>query len=308
MRRGRGCVLSPFMSRRIALLALVLAPALLAQPSATMRPGLLSSLETGWSWSSKEELSRGPARVGEVGVQRFNLSVSGRSTLNIDTAMIYGLAYATHRLDSSAAILPDELSELSLNLGLTRQFSPTWSAAAYLRPGFYGDFDELDGDSFNAPFLATLAYSPSRELTWLFGLNVNAFSDNPVLPVLGVRWQFAPDWTFNVGFPRSGFTWKYSDQLSLNAGVTFQGGSFRVGRDPRAPALIPPPAPRLADTHLDYREVRAGLSADYSLTDTLKISLEAGAVTDRKFDWFDRNYRLDGGTGAYFGLGLKGSF
>lgn len=296
------------MNPRLVLLSLALAPALLAQPSATMRPGLLSSLETGWSWSSREDLSRGPARVGEVGVQRFNFSVSGRSALNADATLAYGIAYATNRLDASAAILPDELSELSLNLGLTRQLSPAWSAAAYLRPGFYGDFDRLDGDSFNTPVLATLAYSPSRELTWLLGLNVNAFSDNPVLPVLGVRWQFAPDWTFNVGFPRSGFAWKYSDQLSLNAGVAFQGGSFRVGRDPRASSLVLPPAPSLSDTYLDYREVRVGMSADYSLTDTLKISLEAGAVTDRKFDWFDRNYRLDGGTGTYFGLGLKGSF
>ena len=296
------------MNPRYVLLALALAPGLLAQPSATMRPGLLSSLEAGWSRSSKEDLSRGPTRVGEVAVQRYSLSVSGRTSLNPETGLLYGLAYATNRLDASAAILPDELAELSLNLGLTRQFSPTWIGAAYLRPGFYGDFDDFNGDSFNAPLLATLAYSPSRELTWLFGLNVNAFSDNPVLPILGVRWQFAPDWTFNVGFPRSGFTWKQSDRLSLNAGVSFQGGSFRVGRDPRATPLSLPALPRLADTYLDYREVRAGLSADYELTETLKISLEAGAVTDRKFDWFDRNYRLDGDAGTYLGLSIRGSF
>lgn len=296
------------MKPRLVLLALALASGLLAQPSATMRPGLLSSLEAGWSWSSKEDLSRGPARVGEVAVQRYSLSVSGRSSLNAETGLLYGLAYTTNRLDASAGILPDELSEFSFNLGLTRQFSPAWSGATYLRPGFYGDFDDLDGDSFNTPVLATLAYSPARELTWLFGLNVNAFSDNPVLPILGVRWQFAPDWTFNVGFPRSGFTWKYSEQLSLQAGVAFQGGSFRVGRDPRASSLILPPAPSLSDTYLDYREVRVGLSADYALTETLKISLEAGAVTDRKFDWFDRNYRLDGDAGTYLGFSIRGSF
>jgi hypothetical protein len=296
------------MNPRLVLLAFALASGLLAQPSATMRPGLLSSLEAGWSWSSQEDLSRGPARVGEVAVQRYSLSVSGRTSMNAETGLLYGLAYATNRLDASSGILPDELSELSLNLGLTRQFSPAWSGAAYLRPGFYGDFDDLNGDSFNAPLLATLAYSPARELTWLFGLNVNAFSDNPVLPILGVRWQFAPDWTFNVGFPRSGFTWKFSDQLSLQAGVAFQGGSFRVGRDPRATPLSLPPPPRLSDTYLDYREVRVGFSAAYALTETLKISLEAGAVTDRKFDWFDRNYRLDGDAGAYFGLSIRGSF
>ena len=142
----------------------------------------------------------------------------------------------------------------------------------------------------------------------MFGLNVNPFSDNPVLPIVGVRWQFTPGWLFNLGFPRSGFTCKYSEQFSLSAGVSFQGGSFRVGRDPRANPLLLPVGPSLADTYLDYREIRAGLSLDYALTETMKLSFDFGAVTDRKFDWFDRNYRLDGDAGSYFGLSLKGSF
>jgi hypothetical protein len=296
------------MKLRTLLLALAAAPALFAQPSATMRPTLLASYDLGWSYSSQEDLARGNTRVGEVSVNRFEFSLSSRSKLSESTSFAYGLAYATNRLDASSAILPDELSELSLNLGLIHHASATWNLAAYVRPGFYGDFDDLNGDSFNAPFLATAAWSPSAQLSWLFGLNVNAFSDNPVLPVLGVRWQFTPDWLFNLGFPRSGFTYKFSERLDLHAGVSFQGGSFRVGRDPRATPLSLPPAPGLANTYLDYREVRAGLSLDYELTETMKLSLDAGAVTDRKFDWFDRNYRLDGGSGTYFGVSLKGSF
>jgi Domain of unknown function (DUF6268) len=296
------------MKLRSSLLALALAPALLAQPSATMRPALLASYDFGWSFSSQEDLSRGAARAGEVSVHRFDFSLSSRARLSESTSFAYGLAYATNRLDASAAILPDELSELSLNLGLIHRHSESLTLAAYARPGFYGDFDDLNGDAFNAPLLLTAGWSPSRELTWLFGLNVNAFSDNPVLPILGVRWQFATDWLFNVGFPRSGLTYKASEKLNLAAGVSFQGGSFRVGRDPRATPLSLPVAPGLADTYLDYREVRAGLNLEYDLSETLKLTADVGAVTDRKFDWFDRDYRLDGDTGAYFSLALKGSF
>lgn len=279
-----------------------------AQPSATMRPDLLATYDAGWSYSSREDLTRSGARAGEVSVNRFDFSLSGRTKLTEATSFGYGLAYATNRLEASAAILPDELSELSLNLGLVHRYSETWNLAVYLRPGFYGDFDKFNSEAFNAPFLATAAYTPSRELTWLFGLNVNPFSDNPVLPILGVRWQFAPDWNFNLGFPRSGFTYQFSDSLSLSAGVAFQGGSFRVGRDPRATPLSLPAAPSLANTYLDYREIRAGFTLNYKLGENLKLTFDLGAVTDRKFDWFDRDYRLDGDAGTYFGLSLKGSF
>lgn len=277
-----------------------------AQPSATWRPALLETFESGWSWSSREEVALSGGVVAEVAVTRFDLSLSGRAGLNEQTSLVYGLAYATNRFDASAAILPDELSEVSLNVGFVHRRSPAWSLAAFLRPGIYGDFDQLDGKSFNAPLIATAAYSPSTALTWRFGLNLNAFSENPVLPILGVRWQFAPQWTFNVGFPRSGLIWDVSDKISLGAGVGFQGGSFRVNRDPRpTPASV---GPSLANTYLDYREIRAGLSFDYALTPALELSLDAGVIADRKFDWFDRDYQLDGDGGISLAISLKGSF
>lgn len=279
-----------------------------AQPSATMRPDWLASYDAGWSYSSKEELTRGGARAGEVSVSRFEFSLSGRTKLTEATSFAYGLVYATNRLETSTLILPDELSELSFNFGLMHRVSRTWNLAVSLRPGIYGDFDKFNHDSFNAPLLATAAYSPSRELTWLFGLNVNSFSDNPVLPILGVRWQFAPAWLFNLGFPRSGFTYQYSEQLSLTAGVSFQGGSYYVGHDPRSTPLALPAAPSLANTYLDYREIRAGLALDYQLDENLKLTLDLGAVTDRKFDWFDRDYRLDGDLGLYGALALRARF
>ena len=293
------------------LLASLLALSVLslsAQPSATMRPDLLASYDAGWSYSSQEDLTHSGARVGEVSVNHLEFSLSGRAKLTEATSFVYGLAYATNRLETSAPILPDELSEISLNLGVMHRVSPTWNLAAYLRPGFYGDFDKFNRESFNAPLLLTAVYAPSRELVWLFGLNVNPFSDNPVLPIVGVRWQFAPDWNFNLGFPRSGFTYQFSESLSLSAGVAFQGGSFRVGRDPRATPLSLPIGPSLANTYLDYREIRAGFALDYKLGENLKLTFDLGAVTDRKFDWFDRDYRLDGDAGTYFGLSLKGSF
>jgi len=293
------------MNLRASLLFGLIPAVLLSQPSTTMRPALLASLDVEISSSSNETLERGSTAYGRVSVLSTALSLSGRGSLDATTVLIYGLAYRRHDLDKTTSLLPDQLAELSLNLGLQRRFSTTWSGAVFARPGFYSDFKALSSRSLNLPVLAMLNCTRSPTLTWNFGLNLNAFSDNPILPIAGVRWQFAPDWTFNVGFPQSGFSWRTSAFLTLRAGVGFNGGSFRITENRGVPA---PGINRLANTYLDFREIRAGLGADVSLAAGFTLIVDVGAVTDRRFDYFDRDFRLDGGTGLYGALALRASF
>lgn len=296
------------MKPQLASLALGVLSAVtaFAQPSATMRPALLASVSLETSYSSREDLNRGPTRLGTLAVQHFGASVSSRHQVSDSSTLLYGLAYTVHDLDASGPLpLPSRLAELSLNLGWQQRLSPQWSLAVFARPGFYSDFENLDSDSLNVPVLALANYAVSRDLVWSFGLTANAFSDNAVIPIAGVRWNFAPQWTFNVGFPQSGFVWKPTEQLALRAGVRFQGGSFRITESLGVPA---PGIARLANTFVDYREVRAGLGLDYKLGDQFELNLDLGVVTDRKFDYFDRNYRLDGDRGLYGTLALKASF
>jgi hypothetical protein len=293
------------MKRFIFVLS-VLAVTAHGQPAATMRPSLLAAVSVESSYSSREDLAQGSTTLGELAVRHYGLSVSARSRLGEKTQLSYGLAYATHDLDRTGALpLPEQLTELSVNLGLQHQWSPQWTLSIFARPGFYSDFEDINSDSLNMPLLAMASYAQSRELIWSFGFNANPFSDNPVIPIIGVRWQFAPEWLFNVGFPQSGFTWRATEQLSLRAGVRFQGGSFRITENLGVPT---PGIRRLANTYVDFREVRVGLGLDYELGKRFSLSADVGAVTDRKFDYFDRDYRLDGDSGLYVALGLKASF
>lgn len=298
--------MGPSMKRFLPLLVLVAVPAI-GQPSATMRPGLLSSFDLNYSWSSQEDLARGPSQLGQLAVEQSGFSASTRIPWRPGMLLVAGLAFNSHDFKFDGPLpLPEDLTELSLNLGVQRRLDEHWSLAAFLRPGLYGDLDSgADTDALNAPLLAAATYAPNRTLVWTFGLNVNAFSDNPVLPVVGVRWTFVPEWTFNLGFPRSGLIWRATDRLEVTGGVWFSGGSFRLTRNLGVPA---PGIARLANTFVDFREVRAGLALEYALTDRTKLRLDFGAVTDRKVDYFDRNYRLDGDGGAFVGLAAQGSF
>lgn len=295
------------MKLRTLLCLAALAPAAFAQPSATMRPDLLASFDLTYSKSSNEDIARGPAVLGQLSVEQFGFSASGRHPWSEQTMLAYGVAFETYDFKSSYGLpLPTDLTEISLNLGVQQRINAQWGAAVYLRPGFYGDLDAgLDSKSFNAPLLAMATFAQSKDLMWSFGLNVNGFSDNPVLPIVGVRWKFAPDWTFNLGFPRSGVTWKFSERLELSAGASFSGGSFRLSKNLGVPATG---VPRLANTFVDFREVRVGLGLDYAFSERSKLSLDVGAVTDRKIDYFDKNYRLDGDAGTFVSVSFKGGF
>jgi hypothetical protein len=293
---------------RLTLAALVLATAahVSAQPaSATFRPALIESFATSYSFTTESDLSRGPV-VGTVSVHHFDLSVTGRTPLSETTMLLHGLAYAHHAFDAGgAARLPDSLSEAAISLGVQHRIDARWSLAAYLRPGFYGDFETLDSDSFNAPLLATAVYSVSRELSWIFGFSANAFSDNPIFPIAGVRWQYAPAWTLNIGFPRAGVTYQHSEQLALSAGATVQGGDYRISGDLGVPA---PGLGRLADTYLEYREIRLGLAAELKLSGGVALTADAGFTVDQRFDYNDRGYRLEGDAVPFFALAVKGRF
>lgn len=295
------------MKLRTLLCLAALAPAAFAQPSATMRPELLASFDLSYSKSSNEDIARGSTVLGQLSVEQYGFSASGRHPWSEQTVLAYGVAFETYDFQSSFGLpLPKDLTEFSLNLGVQHRINAQWGAAVYLRPGFYGDLDEgLNSKSLNAPFLAMATFAQSKDLMWSFGLNVNAFSDNPVLPIVGVRWKFAPDWTFSLGFPRSGFTWKFSDRLSFNTGASFSGGSFRLSQNLGVPATG---IPRLANTFVDFREVRIGVGAEYAFTERSKLSVDVGAVTDRKIDYFDKNYRLDGDAGTFVSIAFKGGF
>ena len=296
----------PFRPCLALLLGLLASGQLAAQPaSATFRPALLEAYAVGFGTTAASDLERGGV-VGSVEVARYDFSFTGRTALGETTMLLHGLAWSSNRLDlTGPVLLPDRLDELTLSLGVQHRASPQWTLGAYLRPGFYGDSLDADADSFNAPLLATALYHASRERTWILGFSANAASDNPFIPIAGVRWQFAPAWTLNIGFPRAGFTWKASDTVSWHLGATVQGGDYYVSDGFGSPA---PGIGRLTQTWLEYREIRAGLGAEVKLTGGVSLAVDAGVAVDQRFDYFDRGYELKGETPFFLRLAVQGRF
>lgn len=287
---------TPFIA---ALVSGLLAATAAAQAPA---PALLETytLRTGFSGASDFESGR------EADVTQFEFSTSGRLPVGSIGMGIVGLSYRTYQIDvDGIAAVPDSLNEVALTLGLQRRLAPDWSGFVQIRPGFYGDFETIDGDSFNVPLLAVAQYSARPGLIWSFGVTANAFSEIPVLPIAGVRWAFAPDWTFNLGFPRIDVTQKVNESFSWSVLLRIEGGNYRVTDSPPTP--FPGPA-SLRNTYVDFTEIRTGVGLNYALTDTIRLDLEAGVMTDRKFDYYDRDYQLNGDPAGFVTLGITGRF
>ena len=233
------------------LLAAVSLSSIYAQPApkGSASPGaMIDSLAVEYGYSGREDLDRaGPA--GNVAVHRSAITAEGRRTLSSTDTLAYGLQLELHTLDADeTTFVPAQLAEVTARLAFSRKLSSTWTASLALRPGLYGDFENIDGKTFNIPLLLGASYAKSRELIWLFGARVNAYSEHPVLPIVGVRWQFAPDWSVGVAFPRSGVQWRVSPELTLDAGIGFQGGTYRITDNIGTPSGV---AGRLAKTFLD---------------------------------------------------------
>lgn len=291
--------------RLTTLLALLPAAVFAAAPGQPApRSALLDSVSTSISVTADADLKNA---AGELGVQRFEFEAGGRSVLGGGHILTHGLTWTRTDIDRPAfALLPDSLDEIALRLGWLYQVDAQWRFTVTARPGFYGDRAKADSDTFNVPFLGLASYAASRELIWSFGLIANAFGDNPVLPVVGVRWMFAPDWTFNLGFPRAGVSWKYSPTTTFSAGATFQGGAYKLTRHPsRAAAAL---TRSLVNEKLDYREVRVGLGADIALNAAVSLNLDAGMTVSQRFEYEDRGIVYRAKPAPFAALSLTARF
>lgn len=291
------------ISRNFALI-LIAATALVAgraQPGGTEL-----TFNPSYSWSSRGDLTRG-GKAGEVSVQRFGFHASEGVALNAASTARVGLAFEQTNLDRAAGTaLPGTLRSFVLDLGLTYIPAPQWSLLLMVRPGHNADTSVISRSTVNLPVLAIASFAASRDLVWSFGGRYDEFSDHPVIPYAGVHWQFAPAWAFDLAFPRTGFTWRASPEISLGAYASMQGGNYRITHDPRPTVIAGFSGPKAA--YLDYREIRAGLGADFAVGPGSSIRLDAGVVTDRKFEYVDRAFRLDGNSAAFASVSIRVRF
>lgn len=273
----------------------------LAQPGAS-RDGTQASLRFSHTMNSALENTAG----GEVSVNSFEFAVRGARGISQTTQLLFGLSAAHHELDPSGpSFLPTRLQSVGLPFGVMQRVSAVWRWSAMLQPRYAGAPNLGDG-GFDLPVMAFAAYTASPELTWTFGVRYSARSSIEVLPIIGVAWKFRPEWEAKLAFPESGVFYRPSPALTLAGVVELHGGDFKIARDPR-PANSRPGG-SLDGSWLEYREVRAGASAQYELSSGVTLRADAGYAFSQRFEYERLDLELDGEGAPYVALSLVARF
>jgi hypothetical protein len=296
----------PFASAFIIAFAAFAAPPARGQaPSDAFRPSLVESCAISYSYSGKSSYKH-DATPGRTSVHHFDIGAEGRIALGQATFLSYGAAFAINTMESDDPVpVPERLGTLTLNAGVTRMFSREWRGAVFVRPGYHGDFGSYTLRTLNVPFMAVANYTPAGggSTMWLFGVSVNPVGEHLVMPVATFRWTFADDWTLNFGLPRLGVAWRATKALDLDLGATMQGGGYRVTKAPGNSGRGD-----LANTYVNYREIRAGVRAAYKIAQKASLSVEGGWMADRRFDYYDRDYEIKGRSAVYMTAGVTVRF
>jgi hypothetical protein len=200
--------------------------------------------------------------------------------------------------------LPDTLQSVSAVVGLDTQFSDSILFRIEAEPGYYGT-DDLDGDTFNVPFLLGGTYIYSSNLQFVFGVGVDFNRNWPAIPGGGIRWRLSDKWLLNAVVPTPRLEFQTSKSLTIYAGANLKGSTYRVDNDfgnTRADT-------RLNHAVLSYTEIRTGLGVEWKVTPEIKFSVEGGYLPYRQFDYHraDIRYRYESGA-PYGAISLNAAF
>lgn len=263
----------------------------------------ISDISASFSFSPESDIERDGV-IGSVELSHYEfdatISLPAPETWNFST----GFSWSRDELEFTGAVpLPEKLESFGLNFtvmkDLGEEIGPGWSAMAILNPSFASDSGDFSGDSFSFLGIVAISKEMGPDLSWNLGVVTMTRGENKVLPMVGLHWSFAPDWSLDLGFPRTGITYQVTEALRVTTGATFHGGTYYIEDTPLS-------EPR--ETYMEYQEIRFGLGAEYRFSQNLSIGIEGGAVLERKFDFYDENFELDGKSAGYGRISLSYHF
>ncbi len=202
--------------------------------------------------------------------------------INKDLLLRFGFEWQRFSFDvPDHAAVPRVLQQASGVLGFDYQIADQWLMRMEMEPGIYSDFRDISWRDFDAPLILGAVYLADADLQWFFGLRLDVRCEYPVLPVAGVRWKLADEWTLNFMLPNPRVEYKANDRLTFYLGGGIEAGTFAVGEGfGNAHGQ-----PKLDGAMVDYLELRLGAGCSWKATPSVTIEAEAGYMPYREFDF-----------------------
>ena len=142
-----------------------------------------------------------------------------------------GLRYEATNLDFSDALLLDErnLNSIDLPFFFSKKHSDKLDWMVLFNPTVAGDYQQVDGDSFNYLTLLGARYQKNETFEWFFGaLYTTGFNDDLFIPAVGFHWKPSEKSDFFFAGPILRYRYSFTDSLDVIVGGNLSGNRWRT--------------------------------------------------------------------------------
>lgn len=277
------------------------------------------TLEGGWS--GRSTVKQGNAKLGGVSTANGHFNYVASPTIHEGLLLRFGVD--AERFSFSLpphAPLPNTLQSFSAIFGADMSVGDKIIMRAEIHPGVYSDFDHLTASDIDAPVQIGGTYLYSKDLQFIFGIQIDLKSSLPLIGVPGVRWQFADHWVLSAIPPKPRIEYEFSNALTLYVGANILAGTYRLN-DTFGVSHGHGAAPnneQFNNNIIEFTEVRLGGGVVWKFIPNMSLDVSAGYMPYRNFNihpdriGFDVNdttfkNSLDHGA-PYAEAGIHGSF
>lgn len=201
--------------------------------------------------------------TGNWGCAYFRDVLSG----DLDTHIRF---HSTFFLRTAALDLPENVTEISLDLLWINRLRDGVGIIAGLTPGLYSDLERIDADGLYMPIRVAGVKSFAPRVSGIAGLDLRLGFDREIMPIIGIQWQPAPAFRLELGLPESLIRVFPSDEWSIYGKFLWSNVSYSLrerNNDSR--------------DQLTMDDFRSSLGVQVMMDDQIGLIFEAGRVYHR---------------------------
>lgn len=214
---------------------------------------------------------------GSLTMQEVDVGFGKKFSLNPRLELSTGLHYSLKNIDAPGDTrLPTSLHRVAVNMGGSYRLNDNLTLGLMVSPGLNSDFKVITSSDIRVPVGLYARYKVSQRLILTGGLMYTIENHElPVLPMIGAMYRPSEEWTFTLGFPRTGVMLKPNKTTEYYLGAEFGGGEYRL-HDPTIGANI-----------ISYWDYRAVTGIKWVLSPATELGVAGGYSFDRKFVFRD---------------------
>ncbi len=259
-----------------------------------------------YSYVGGSDFKQGNAKKGDVSESNTDLKYVVSPEIRDGLLFRAGVEWERYSFGLyNDAHLPNTLQSTNLIVGFDIQLADQWLMRVDAAPGIYSDFVDLSSRDINVPIIIGASYLVNKDLQWVVGMSIDIWREFPVLPGVGVRWQFADQWVLNAILPNPRLEYQLTKTATLFVGGELKGGTYMVNGDfGRSHGEY-----KLNQTVLTYSEIRTGAGVSWKPIPFLTVEASGGVVPYREYDFNRADFRIHSDDVApYAEIGISGNF